>query len=81
MGWMFKTTDADPNVYCRNLVKDPMVVFMSSTFFLWVILHWPFHLLLVVGPDFYGVVLCESSLHTISPGVSTPFVIPLVNGS
>jgi stearoyl-CoA desaturase (delta-9 desaturase) len=38
MGWMFKTTDADPNVYCRNLVKDPMVVFMSSTFFLWVIL-------------------------------------------
>ena len=38
MGWMFKTTDADPNVYCRNLVRDPMVVFMSSTFFLWVIL-------------------------------------------
>jgi stearoyl-CoA desaturase (Delta-9 desaturase) len=38
MGWMFTTTDADPNVYCRNLVKDPMVVFMSSTFFLWVIL-------------------------------------------
>ncbi len=38
MGWMFRTTDADPNVYCRNLVKDPMVVFMSSTFFLWVIL-------------------------------------------
>ena len=37
MGWMFKTTDADPNVYCRNLVRDPMVVFMSSTFFLWVI--------------------------------------------
>jgi len=38
MGWMFKTRDADPNVYCRNLVRDPMVVFMSSTFFLWVIL-------------------------------------------
>ncbi|HEY6286817.1 MAG TPA: acyl-CoA desaturase [Ktedonobacteraceae bacterium] len=38
MGWMFKTNDADPNVYCRNLVRDPMVVFMSSTFFLWVIL-------------------------------------------
>ena len=38
MGWMFNTTDADPNVYCRNLVRDPMVVFMSSTFFLWVIL-------------------------------------------
>jgi stearoyl-CoA desaturase (Delta-9 desaturase) len=38
MGWMFKTTDADPNVYCRNLVRDPMVVFMSSTFFLWLLL-------------------------------------------
>ena len=38
MGWMFKTTDADPNVYCRNLVRDSMVVFISSTFFLWVIL-------------------------------------------
>src|SRR5438874_2815887 len=37
-GWMFKTTDADPNVYCRNLVKDPMVVFVSRTFLLWVIL-------------------------------------------
>jgi stearoyl-CoA desaturase (Delta-9 desaturase) len=38
MGWMFNVRDADPNVYCRNLVKDPMVVFMSRTFFLWVIL-------------------------------------------
>lgn len=38
MGWLFKTTDADPNLYCRNLASDPMVVFMSSTFFLWVIL-------------------------------------------
>jgi stearoyl-CoA desaturase (delta-9 desaturase) len=38
LGWMFNITDADPNVYCRNLVKDPMVVFMSSTFVLWVIL-------------------------------------------
>ena len=38
MGWMFNRSSADPNVYCRNLVKDPMVVFMSSTFVLWVIL-------------------------------------------
>jgi stearoyl-CoA desaturase (Delta-9 desaturase) len=38
MGWMFKARDADPNVYCRNLVSDPMVVFMSRTFFLWLIL-------------------------------------------
>jgi stearoyl-CoA desaturase (Delta-9 desaturase) len=38
MGWMFKTTDADPHVYCRNLVRDPMVLCMSNTFFLWVVL-------------------------------------------
>jgi stearoyl-CoA desaturase (delta-9 desaturase) len=38
MGWMFKSIDADPNTYCRNLVRDPMVVFVSRTFFLWVIL-------------------------------------------
>jgi stearoyl-CoA desaturase (Delta-9 desaturase) len=38
MGWMFKSTDADPNVYCRNLVKDPIVVFVSRTFIFWVIL-------------------------------------------
>ena len=38
LGWMFNINDADPNVYCRNLVRDPMVIFMSSTFILWVIL-------------------------------------------
>src|SRR5256884_2438301 len=38
MGWMFNRSFADPNVYCRNLVKDPIVVFVSHTFFLWVIL-------------------------------------------
>ncbi len=38
MGWMFKTTDADPNVYCRNLVRDPIVVFVSHTFIFWVLL-------------------------------------------
>ena len=38
MGWMFNRSFADPNVYCRNLVKDPIVVFVSSTFVLWVIL-------------------------------------------
>jgi len=38
MGWMFKTTDADPNVYCRNLVRDPIVVFVSRTFIFWVLL-------------------------------------------
>lgn len=38
MGWMFKVSMADPNVYCRNLVKDPIVMFVSRTFFLWAIL-------------------------------------------
>jgi stearoyl-CoA desaturase (Delta-9 desaturase) len=38
MGWMFNRSFADPNVYCRNLVNDPMVVFMSRTFIVWVIL-------------------------------------------
>ena len=38
MGWMFNRSFADPNIYCRNLVKDPIVVFVSRTFVLWVIL-------------------------------------------
>lgn len=38
IGWMFKDRLADPNVYCRHLLKDPVVMFISRTFFLWVIL-------------------------------------------
>ena len=38
IGWMFGDDAVDPNMYCRNLVKDPMVVFISRTFFLWVVL-------------------------------------------
>jgi stearoyl-CoA desaturase (delta-9 desaturase) len=38
MGWMFNRSFADPNVYCRNLVKDPIVIFVSRTFIFWVIL-------------------------------------------
>jgi stearoyl-CoA desaturase (Delta-9 desaturase) len=38
MGWMFNRSFADPNVYCRNLVKDPIVVLVSRTFIFWVIL-------------------------------------------
>ena len=38
MGWMFNRSFADPNVYCRNLVKDPIVVFVSRTFIFWVLL-------------------------------------------
>ena len=37
-GWLFNVHTADPNVYCRNLVKDPMVTFISRTFLLWAVL-------------------------------------------
>jgi len=35
VGWIFNVEKADPNVYCRNLVKDSMIVFIDRTFFLW----------------------------------------------
>ncbi len=35
IGWIFNVEKADPNVYCRNLVKDSMIVFIDRTFFLW----------------------------------------------
>ena len=38
IGWVLKDNYADPNVYCRNLVRDPLVVFISRTFAFWVIL-------------------------------------------
>lgn len=38
LGWLFNDRTADPNVYCRNLVKDPMVTFLSRTFLLWAVL-------------------------------------------
>jgi stearoyl-CoA desaturase (delta-9 desaturase) len=38
VGWLFKDRMADPKVYCRNLVNDPMVMFVSRTFLLWVVL-------------------------------------------
>ncbi len=38
LGWLFKDKMADPNVYCRNLVNDPIVVFVSRTFLIWVAL-------------------------------------------
>jgi stearoyl-CoA desaturase (delta-9 desaturase) len=37
-GWLFKSDYCDPNIYCRNLVKDPIVAFVSRTFLLWVVL-------------------------------------------
>ncbi len=38
IGWLFGDDTADPHVYCRNLVKDPLVVFASRTFLLWALL-------------------------------------------
>ncbi len=38
LGWLFKDRMADPNVYCRHLLKDPLVMFVSRTFLLWVAL-------------------------------------------
>src|ERR1700738_4361473 len=38
LGWLFSHEQADPNVYCRALLRDPVVVFVSRTFGLWVLL-------------------------------------------
>jgi len=38
VGWLFKDFEADPKVYCKHLLKDPIVMFVSRTFFLWAIL-------------------------------------------
>jgi stearoyl-CoA desaturase (Delta-9 desaturase) len=38
MGWLFKGGMADPNIYCRHLLKDRVVVFISYTFAFWVLL-------------------------------------------
>ncbi len=38
MGWLFKDRFADPQQYCRHLLKDPIVVFVNRTFLLWVAL-------------------------------------------
>lgn len=38
IGWLFKDRIPDPNIYCRHLLKDPMIVFVSRTYVLWVML-------------------------------------------
>jgi stearoyl-CoA desaturase (delta-9 desaturase) len=38
VGWLLRTFSNDPQVYCRNLMTDPIVCFMSRTFVLWVVL-------------------------------------------
>ena len=38
LGWLLKDRFADPQQYCRHLLKDPIVVFVNRTFLLWVAL-------------------------------------------
>jgi stearoyl-CoA desaturase (delta-9 desaturase) len=37
MGWLFKDRIPDINVYCRHLLKDPVIVLVNRTYGLWVI--------------------------------------------
>jgi stearoyl-CoA desaturase (Delta-9 desaturase) len=38
LGWIFAETDADPRKYCRHLLQDRLVVFVSRTSLLWVVI-------------------------------------------
>ena len=38
LGWILKSAYTDPQVYCRHLLKDPIVVFVSRTFVVWGVL-------------------------------------------
>ena len=38
LGWLFKDRFADPQVYCRHLLRDALLVFVDRSFLLWVIL-------------------------------------------
>jgi stearoyl-CoA desaturase (Delta-9 desaturase) len=38
LGWIFRDREADPRVYCRHLLKDRIVTFVSKTFLLWALL-------------------------------------------
>lgn len=35
LGWMFSGEQAAPEVYCRALLRDPVVMFISRTFVVW----------------------------------------------
>jgi stearoyl-CoA desaturase (Delta-9 desaturase) len=40
VGWLFKESLADPTIYCRYLLKDAIVLYVSRTFLLWVALSF-----------------------------------------
>ncbi len=35
LGWVFRDGDASPAVYCKHLIADPIVNFVSATFLVW----------------------------------------------
>ena len=47
VGWLFKGNFPSPEVYCRHLLKDRIVVFVNSTFLLWIALS--FVILYLIG--------------------------------
>jgi stearoyl-CoA desaturase (delta-9 desaturase) len=38
IGWLLRDSAEDPDVYCKHLLKDPIIVFVSRSFFLWAVL-------------------------------------------
>ncbi len=38
LGWLFRSEHADPKVYCRHLLQDPVVMFADRLFPVWVAL-------------------------------------------
>lgn len=51
LGWIFRDGDADPKQYCRHLLTDRIVMFVSKTFLLWAVLSLaiPFAIGLLIG--------------------------------
>jgi stearoyl-CoA desaturase (Delta-9 desaturase) len=38
IGWLLRDASEDPDVYCKHLLKDPIIVFVSRSFLLWALL-------------------------------------------
>src|SRR2546421_2846697 len=81
LGWLFRDRFADPQVYCRHLLRDAIVVFVNRTFLLWVVLSLGIPSYLVAGPGCCGVAWCAFSSCTTLALASIPSVTPLANAS
>lgn len=68
LGWLLREKNADPNIYCRHLLTDPVVVFVHRTSVIWVALSLLIPSPLGAGPACSGAVSCACSLCTTSPG-------------